>query len=476
MLVLPHSWMGSQTDIFDELFAMTGEVFRHQPGRKTLRIQKDGQYYFIKLHHGVGWREIFKNLFQGRLPVIGAKNEWVALQRLKTLQIPTLELVGYGERGYNPATRHSFVVTKELTQVMSLEAFAKECPDLEFKLKHTLIQSLAHTARTLHIHGINHRDFYLCHFLIKTDVPLEESLKKLYVIDLHRAQSRKLTPMRWLIKDLAGLYFSSLHLKLTTRDMLRFIKYYRQDSLRVILKNQSIFWQQINIKAHRLFKKHTREILLREKNMKIVYAAQFKSLEMEKELKNIEDLFRHRAIKILKAGDTTTVVLVSIGGRLWVVKRYNVMNFWDRLRKTFKRSRAEKCWAAAWKLRSLNIPTPAPLAYIETNKGLFKGPAYFVSEYIEGDHALNYFSSHTNDTQQAKILTRYLGRFEECNISHGDLKATNIIVSPKGLYFIDLDAIRFHKNTICFKHALKKDKKRFLKNWKVNPEVKQLFS
>ena len=37
---------------------------------------------FIKLHYGVGWREIFKNLLLGRWPVLGAKNEWRALAHI----------------------------------------------------------------------------------------------------------------------------------------------------------------------------------------------------------------------------------------------------------------------------------------------------------------------------------------------------------------------------------------------------------
>jgi heptose I phosphotransferase len=56
-------------------------------------------------------KEIFKNLVQLRLPVLGAKNEWRAVQKLQQLDIPTLEIMAYGSQGCNPARLKSFLLT-----------------------------------------------------------------------------------------------------------------------------------------------------------------------------------------------------------------------------------------------------------------------------------------------------------------------------------------------------------------------------
>ena len=61
-----------------------------------------------------------------------------------------------------------------------------------FPLKRILAGKLGQIARKLHVNGINHRDFYLCHFLYEVD-SLDPSL---YLIDLHRAQLRNRTPLR----------------------------------------------------------------------------------------------------------------------------------------------------------------------------------------------------------------------------------------------------------------------------------------
>ena len=68
-------------------------------------------------------------------------------------------------------------------------------------LKRALIAEVARMAGTMHRAGVNHRDFYICHFLLHTDKPVTASDFRLSLIDLHRAQVRATTPPRWRNKD-----------------------------------------------------------------------------------------------------------------------------------------------------------------------------------------------------------------------------------------------------------------------------------
>ena len=54
-------------------------------------------------------------------------------------------------------------------------------------------------------------------------------------------------------------------------------------------------------------------------------------------------------------------------------------------------------------------------------------------------------------------------------ISHGDLKASNILLSSRGPVLIDLDAMRQHKTESKYQQAARKDINRFLRNWEDNP-------
>lgn len=247
-------------DAFDRILALQGEVFRELAGRRTLRFCVGERSYFAKLHFGVGWGEIFKNLWRLRQPVLGAGQEWRAIQRFEALGVETMTLAAYGERGGNPARRESFVITDELVNTISLEDLSRNWrsapPATGFK--RALIARVAEIARTLHENGVNHRDFYLCHFLLEQITGTAGqggAAPKLHVIDLHRVQIRCRTPKRWVIKDLAGLFFSSLDIGLTSRDVYRFLRHYRRRSLREIFSRESGFWSRVARRAVRLYQR-----------------------------------------------------------------------------------------------------------------------------------------------------------------------------------------------------------------------------
>jgi len=249
-------------DPFDTIMQLDGELYRDVANRRTLRFELGGRRYFLKAHYGVGWKEIFKNLLHLRLPVVGARNEWLAIQRLEQLGVETMTLVGYGERGSNPATRQSFVITEALEETESLEDFCgawEQDPPVTragIRLKRELINRVARISRLMHTHGINHRDYYICHFLLDVSgdvlTRLPESLR-LSLIDLHRVQLRKYTPERWLVKDIGGLYFSSMRIGLTRRDIYRFMAAYRGKPLRATLAEDARFWSRCRLRAYSLY-------------------------------------------------------------------------------------------------------------------------------------------------------------------------------------------------------------------------------
>jgi hypothetical protein len=144
---------------------------------------------------------------------------------------------------------------QEIAPAISLETLCQSwlATPPTFNYKQALLTKVAHIARLLHTHGINHRDFYICHFLL---IP-HEIPQKLYLIDLHRAQIRRTVPARWIIKDLAGLYFSSKDIGLTHRDYYRFMQLYRGKKLRDILSDETNFWKKVTARGERLYRSHS---------------------------------------------------------------------------------------------------------------------------------------------------------------------------------------------------------------------------
>jgi heptose I phosphotransferase len=231
--------------------ALDGEVFKRIQNRRTFRIERQGRGFFIKCHHGVGWREIIKNLLQLRPPILGAGNEWRAIHRLQELGVETMTPVAYGQLGWNPAMIDSLLITEELQGCVSLETHCQhwqQTPPPPGE-KRILIRRLAQIARTLHRNGVNHRDFYLCHFLIVSPWDGSEEGLHLHVIDLHRVQVRTSTPRRWVVKDIGSLWFSAMQIGLTRRDLLRFVREYLGLPLRQALGMDPAFWDEVATRA-----------------------------------------------------------------------------------------------------------------------------------------------------------------------------------------------------------------------------------
>ena len=241
---------------------MEGETYRALEARRTFRFELNGKGFFAKVHGGVGWLEIIENLIRLRAPVLGARNEWEALKRLHDIGVATMTPVAFGESGWNPATRRSFLVTEELKDMVTLEDFCKTWRNNPppFKLKRSMISKLAQISHHIHDSGINHRDYYLCHFMMdKLRIYDPENLK-FYLIDLHRAQLRRVTPIRWIIKDLSGLYYSAMDVGITKRDLYRFIKVYTALPLRKALIQYDSIWSATAKKADKLYQRMARKL------------------------------------------------------------------------------------------------------------------------------------------------------------------------------------------------------------------------
>ena len=66
-------------------------------------------------------------------------------------------------------------------------------------------------------------------------------------------------------------------------------------------------------------------------------------------------------------------------------------------------------------------------------------------------------------------------RLREHRLSHGDLKASNILWYEGNLYLIDLDAAKMHKHERLFKRAHTRDRARFQANWRNLPSSRNFF-
>lgn len=189
-----------------------------------------------------------------------------------------------------------------------------------------------------------------------------------------------------------------------------------------------------------------------------------------------------RVISSLKEDTTASVWRTDYQSRPLVVKRFNTQGIWHAIRRLFRQSRADNCWRMTTAFSRAGIGTPPNVAVIQEWVGPCKLRSWFVSEFIEGEMLIHYFTEQTESTRNnynPDALKSDISKlFEDLRthfLSHGDLKASNILLSKDTLFLIDLDAARTHKNKRSFERAHNKDRARFLKNWLQQTDIYKSF-
>ena len=159
----------------------------------------------------------------------------------------------------------------------------------------------------------------------------------------------------------------------------------------------------------------------------------------------------------LKLGNSSTVVRCVIENQPYIVKRYNIKSWTHRVRRWIKR-RARNAWQNGHWLDFVGIDTAKPVALLEQRWGWFAGVSYLVMPDV-GERDL----AHTLAIQPGRFddlapqTVSLLRKLKVAGLQHGDLKATNFMVSENRVLLIDYDALS--------EGSFESDRARFVKNW-----------
>jgi serine/threonine protein kinase len=192
------------------------------------------------------------------------------------------------------------------------------------------------------------------------------------------------------------------------------------------------------------------------------------------------DKFINNSIK-LRSQKASVVVKVKLENRWLILKRFNLSgSLWTRTKRFFFNSKAAVCWHNAHRLSLMQIPTPIPIAFLEKRFGSFHGAAYFISEYIDGHLAKQYFEQINIDQNNLVCIVDkivdIISRLATKCISHGDLHANNFIIKNNEVYLFDLGGMHQHLIPCRWQRALRKDCRRFLQCWNDNPRLLSIFN
>lgn len=170
----------------------------------------------------------------------------------------------------------------------------------------------------------------------------------------------------------------------------------------------------------------------------------------------------------LKDGASSSVTLAQLGPASVVVKRYNIKGLGHWLTRFWRPSRAWHSWLSAQRLQFLHIPTPAPLAMIESRFGPLRRRAWLICEYCPGQSLMELFGAQGETLptpEQGRALLSMLRQLAESHISHGDFKATNLLWHADRVWLIDLDSMQVHPGEASWRVAWLTDRARLIRNW-----------
>lgn len=171
--------------------------------RITSQFQLDDQgtvrTFFLKWHGPAPIKDWIKPILQFKRPIIGAENEFHALQWFEQAGIASTPVVGFGK-----TKTESILLTEALVGYQKVSHLLEHsiC-SAEQQLQ--IAQNVALVAAHMHGAGLHHQDFYLGHLM----VPTSNLLALPTVIDLGRVGKFEQLPTRWIVKDLAQLCYSA---------------------------------------------------------------------------------------------------------------------------------------------------------------------------------------------------------------------------------------------------------------------------
>ncbi len=176
---------------------------------------------------------------------------------------------------------------------------------------------------------------------------------------------------------------------------------------------------------------------------------------------------------ILKNGNSAKVFLTEIDGKKLVVKQYINKDWWRKIRRAFRASRAARSWYFSHAFSFAGIRVPAPVALIEQKSGPFVTSAWFICEYSDGKDLLTCWNEREPNVEELSCIHSLFLSLQIIRTSHGDMKASNLISDGARISLIDYDGATEHSSQSSLVRALAQDKQRFLQNWADNAALQK---
>lgn len=472
---------------FNEAFELhldNGDIFtadkvaRLIPGKRVVAF---GQWQ--------GKPAVAKIFFDQKRAAKHLEKEMAGVKALHDHQIPTPLLYATAQ---SDDKRCYVAIFEYLQSSVSLEQLWREKKHISEVLlvMHAVITELA----TQHVLGVVQQDLHLKNFLIaeKEVFNTEEHIshERIHVYTLDGAEvtiTPPILPYKESMRHVA-LFLSQLGVGVTNYQ-LQLFRYYAQqrgwivrrkdivELFKLIKLTNAQRWMKFKKK---IFRSSTDFACISDWKRLTMYDRKYAGPEFLQFISEPDTLFSKSTVCLLKAGRSSTVMKVTLDGRDYAIKRYNMKNMFHWLRRCLRPTRASKSWQFAQQLQLMFVPTAKPVAFIERRVLGLRGKSYFVTEFVPGSDVGKFFATHDADQEATSTmiarLSLLLKSILELQITHGDLKLTNLLLDKdQQPLFIDLDGMQEHSSRSSLRKAWRSEFKRFLSNFSTQKNIRDTF-
>ncbi len=462
---------GAAGDEQDRLFSPTGlrlaewlasgaaQVVKEGPHRTVYRVVLPGLDFFLKHYPVSDSRARLRSLVRPSK----ARREYDRTRGVIARGVPTVEPLAVGE-SLGPGPAASYLLTRTLPDAVPLNAFLDNPPGWgprrRARFRQRLAGALGRLLAHMHDAGVSHDDLHPGNILLRLEA---DDLPRLYLIDLHAV--RLGPPLPWPeARDNLVILNRWFALRSERGDRLRFWQAYRaartaegraalpggrrpdpftraaliRDLERRTLRSNLRFWRAHDRNCLGL-SRHFRRI--RSGKVAGYAVADLDPDALAPFLDAPDAPFDRPGVCVLKDSTRSSVVefdLATPSGPCRVVyKRFAVGRGLDPLAALVRPTPALRSYLFGHALRLRCLPTPRPLAVWHRYRCGLPCEGYLLTEKVPDAVHLRTFVDRLAGPGQLLRLRRLINQvgrlvrlLHDRHLSHRDLKAPNLLVSP----------------------------------------------
>jgi tRNA A-37 threonylcarbamoyl transferase component Bud32 len=457
---LAPDWVGPPPRLDEWSSAGLARVVKQAPHRTVWQVQLPGLDVHVK-----SYREGARRWLCGSR----ARREFQITREAARRGLPTLNALAWGEDEAG-----SYLVTRSLPEAVSLlellQGNLEPCPRCK------LLRALGHLLALAYRAGVYHDDLHPGNVLVCRDA----DAVRLFLIDL--GDARLGVPLSWpACRDNLVLLNRWFALRASGTDRFRIWQTCSRDLAVVDVKEGArAVERQTRTSLLRFCDRLDRRCLGGNRHFRRVRSAGLAGLAVtDVDLSALVVApdgplgSAAAAVHLLKRSASSAVVEMELAGRSVVYKRHTVTRWTDPLAALFRPPPALRAYIMGHALRLRGLPTPRPLAVWHRRRLGLSAEGYLLLERVPQARELADFVAHLATRPWEEGRRRLLALVEELaglvrklhgwNLSHRDLKAANILVSPqawvhgqRGLreagpdgadhpWFVDLVGVRKHR-------------------------------